>query len=192
MASIIGSKKFDTVALTSSSSYFLVFTIYLIFMLTKSLNDKKTKDVFNGLRIATLILPIIYFAKLGYIGLKNKNSNTIQKCLLSIYFLLVLIILSIDIAEGDKIQYVYALVYISPLLIISSFYLSYEQWKGGSPKYIVLLSFFLALLYYTSFYDFHVQANKKETNETIIVVIAIISFILSILFGYATYKSLSV
>lgn len=192
MSFILESKKFDAVSLTSSSMYFLILAIYLIFMLTDSITNKKTKDTFNGLRIITLILPIIYFCKLGYLGLKDKNTNTIQKFLLGIYFLLVVILLSLDIAEGDKKEYIYAMIYISPLLIITSFYLSYEQWKGGLPKYVVLLSFFLALLYYTSFYDFLIQSNDYETNKSIFIIQTIISFILFLLFGYMAYITFDV
>lgn len=197
-------KKFDTVSLISSSAYFMILAVYLIFVLTNSIKDKQTKDTFNGLRIATLILPVIYFAKLGYIGLKNNVhngdavSNAIQKSLLSIYFLLVLIVLCLDIAEGSKKQYIYALIYVSPLLIIASFYLSYEQLKNNKPKYIVLLSFFLALLYYTSFYDFLINKDENVVKisspqeESILTIQTIISFILFILFGYMAFRAVRI
>jgi hypothetical protein len=189
MTSLIMNKKFDTVSLTSSSAYFAILAVYLIYILTGSISSKQEKDIFNGLRIATLILPIIYFAKLGYLGLKVKNSNTVQKTLLSIYFLLVLILLILDIIEGDKKQYIYALVYVSPLLIVSSFYLCYEQWKNNLPKYITMLSFFLALLYYTSFYDFLIQSNDQDSNRSILIIQTIISFVLFLLFGYSAYSA---
>lgn len=195
MTNLIMCKNFDTVSLTSSSAYFVILAIYLIFVLTDSIKDKQTKDIFNGMRIATLILPVIYFAKLGYLGRKNKDTNTVQKTLLSIYFLLIIILICLDITEGDKKQYIYALVYVSPLLIIVSFYLSFEQWKDNKPKYVLLLSFFLALLYYTSFYDFLITINQnvgeiKKTNESIYIIQTIISFVLFILFGYMAYKNL--
>lgn len=184
-------KEFDVLSLSSSSMYFIVLAVYLIFILTNSIRSKKEKDIFNGLRIATLILPILYFAKLGYLNRNKKSMDVIQKVLLSIYFLFILIIICLEITEGEKKQYVYALVYVSPLLIVASLALCYQQWKSGNvPVYVIMMSLFLAMLYYTSFYDFLLQTSDIKTYDAILIIQTIISIVLSFIFGYMAYARL--
>lgn len=77
-----------------------------------------------------------------------------QLSILVIYFILVFIFLSSELA-GDKETAKNTntvCVFILPILILLSFYNTYDSWMNKGPRPIVILSMLLSILYYCLFY----------------------------------------
>jgi hypothetical protein len=183
------SRVFNKTALFSSFGYFLILSVLLIMILTEKITDDM-KYKFDIALIVTLILPMVFFAIMGRIKIREKNIiGKYQKLVLCIYFLLVLISLSGDLANIDQTYLTYFKIYILPFLVLFSFYEIYTLMIGDKPqpKSFIALLLCLSLLYYTSFYDNVLVATKTDSEAItgLTIVELILTILLSGLFLYS-------
>lgn len=149
------SSGFDWFALTCSAIYFILFVVFLGCFETGKCTAEEVYIV-NLLKILFLIPPIIYFIKMTYATITSGiySIKRSQLSILVIYFILVFIFLSSELA-GDKETAKNTntvCVFILPILILLSFYNTYDSWMNKGPRPIVILSMLLSILYYCLFY----------------------------------------
>jgi len=199
---IINAQWFDNAANISSSMYFIVLAIFYGIdivqnnnevILTKKAGVLKTQDIFNILRIALLILPIIFFGKIGYLKYNNlckKNysdnkmgcwMNVLQKFFLMTYFIIVVIELAMLTANIDK-EIMRMLIYIKlgfvSLLVLFSYALTYISYHDLDTS-TILLFLALATLYLISFIA-SLNTLKGINNKTVATVTKYMALIMSI------------
>jgi hypothetical protein len=201
---VLGSNKFDTFALMCSTLYFVFFITTLGCIISGKCSAEGMTAV-TVLKIVTLILPTILFAKLllQTIGSESGPNNKLtmarfQLGILLAYFFLVFIFLCAQAAGNtEAVGNINTLcLYILPIFIMASFYSTYEMWQsGGVPKSIIYLNLVLAILYYSLFY-FSLELSGSGSgngsvfgefgNDSLNGILIAIAVALVFLFAYQT------
>ncbi len=190
---MLGSKKFDAVALTCSTLYFVFFLSSLGCIVSGQCTTEGMTGI-TAMKIVTLVLPIIFFAKLMLQVIAGENDANVsmarfQLGVLLAYFFIVFLFLCAQAASNvEAANNINTLaLYILPIFVMMSFYSTYEMWKSGTPKSIIYLNLVLAILYYSLFY-FSLEYGGSVFGEfggnTLNGILMAISIVLIFLFAY--------
>jgi hypothetical protein len=160
----------------------------LIFVVKSELTKERT-DQLNIALIATLILPLLYFFK-KYYYIDRKSDILIDKyqtIVLMVYFILILVDTSLDLAKvEDSNNYVlYTKIFVLPILVIFSFYSIYQHMNSTSvlPRRLMLLSVLLAMFYYIGLFYSSLELAQRDTTALIFLQI-VFSLLICMTFGY--------
>lgn len=185
--------KLDIAASLCSFLYFIFFITSLGCLISGQCSEQGNTGV-TSMKIITLILPMVFFAKLLYdatIGEQNNYSmHRFQLGILLAYFFIVFLFMCAQVdnnTEAAKNINTLAL-YILPIFIIASFYSTYELWKtGGKTRSLLYLNLTLAVLYYSLFYfslEFNGSVFGDFGGNALNSILIAISIILVFLFLY--------
>ena len=198
LENFLNNKTFDKIALSSSCLFFIIYLIFVSLVFTTITRNELI--IFNSFLLVLIILPVVFFVKLGIIAMIECEIVSIfQRMFLFVYFMTILteiILFLADVKTGiemisAKIVIISFLLFFTIMMVIKQVYTNY--YTQHFPIFLlgaVLLFFYGSLLVENAFnYEKYKQNGQiPPANEEIAISKIVIAFFLIFCFGYAAYK----